>query len=233
MHILFPNFPLEPHQPDPDRVFRGGMPTTLGMRLVKRSVNQDDVSAYHLFYADGLASPGSDLPFFDWPVDRERRGGNSVTRTTWFGQIDTLENQYAAKWGIYPASVKAQNRVIWDRNEWKQTDGRLVDIPYFGGKDTGMPLVQLTGTAGGPSAGQVIWVWSIHNPADTQGNAAGHRKEALRRQLATMTELSGTGIPAVILFGVVAITLGKARAAARSRSHCAARSRAMSLRTGA
>jgi hypothetical protein len=33
---------------------------TLGMRLVKRSVNQDDVSAYHLFYADALGSPGSD-----------------------------------------------------------------------------------------------------------------------------------------------------------------------------
>ncbi|MBM0127904.1 peptidoglycan DD-metalloendopeptidase family protein [Pimelobacter simplex] len=110
-------------------------------------------------------------------------------------QAKALENQYAAKWGIYPASGKAQNRVIWDRNEWKQTDGRLVDIPYFGGKDVGMPLVQLTST----TTGQVIWVWSIHNPADTHGNAAGHRKEALRRQLATMTDVAGTGIPAVIL----------------------------------
>src|SRR5215211_8447831 len=53
----------------------------LGMRLVKKTVNQDDVSAYHLFYADGLASPGSDLTFFDWPVGRDRRGNNSVTRT--------------------------------------------------------------------------------------------------------------------------------------------------------
>ncbi|HET6567166.1 MAG TPA: VOC family protein, partial [Rhodothermales bacterium] len=33
----------------------------IGMRLVKRSVNQDDVSAYHLFYADGAGSPGTDL----------------------------------------------------------------------------------------------------------------------------------------------------------------------------
>ncbi len=54
---------------------------TLGMRLVKRSVNQDDVSAYHLFYADGKGSPGSDLTFFDWPVPRERRGTRSITRT--------------------------------------------------------------------------------------------------------------------------------------------------------
>lgn len=54
---------------------------TLGLRLVKKTVNQDDVSAYHLFYADGLASPGSDITFFDWPAARERRGSNSVTRT--------------------------------------------------------------------------------------------------------------------------------------------------------
>ena len=39
----------------------------LGMRLVKKTVNQDDVSAYHLFYADRTGSPGTDLTFFDWP----------------------------------------------------------------------------------------------------------------------------------------------------------------------
>jgi glyoxalase family protein len=55
---------------------------TLGMRLVKRSVNQDDVSAYHLFYADAVGSPGSDLTFFDWPVPRERRGTRSIARTS-------------------------------------------------------------------------------------------------------------------------------------------------------
>jgi glyoxalase family protein len=54
---------------------------TLGMRLVKRSVNQDDTSAYHLFYADAQGSPGTDLTFFDWPVPRERRGTRSIVRT--------------------------------------------------------------------------------------------------------------------------------------------------------
>ncbi|HEY8311834.1 MAG TPA: ring-cleaving dioxygenase [Gemmatimonadaceae bacterium] len=54
---------------------------TMGMRLVKRSVNQDDVSAYHLFYSDAKGSPGSDVTFFDWPVGRERRGSHSVSRT--------------------------------------------------------------------------------------------------------------------------------------------------------
>lgn len=54
----------------------------LGMRLVKRSVNQDDVSAYHLFYADGAGSPGSDLTFFDWKVPPERRGAHTFVRTS-------------------------------------------------------------------------------------------------------------------------------------------------------
>lgn len=54
---------------------------TVGMRLVKRSVNQDDVSAYHLFYADAKGSPGTDLTFFDWPVNPERRGTHAIVRT--------------------------------------------------------------------------------------------------------------------------------------------------------
>jgi glyoxalase family protein len=54
---------------------------TLGMRLVKKTVNQDDVSVYHLFYADGRATPGTDVTFFDWPIDRERRGTRSIVRT--------------------------------------------------------------------------------------------------------------------------------------------------------
>ncbi|WP_445504094.1 ring-cleaving dioxygenase [Microvirga sp. G4-2] len=53
----------------------------LGMRLVKKTVNQDDVSAYHLFYADGRGSPGTDITFFDWPVEREQRGTHSISRT--------------------------------------------------------------------------------------------------------------------------------------------------------
>ncbi len=61
-----------------NRAFYEGV---LGMRLVKKTVNQDDVSAYHLFYADGLATPGTDITFFDWPAAPERRGTHSIART--------------------------------------------------------------------------------------------------------------------------------------------------------
>ena len=53
----------------------------LGMRLVKRSVNQDDVRAYHLFYADAVGTPGTDLTFFDWDIPPERRGTHGIVRT--------------------------------------------------------------------------------------------------------------------------------------------------------
>jgi glyoxalase family protein len=53
----------------------------LGMRLVKKSVNQDDVSAYHLFYADKLGTPGTDLTFFDWPIGPNRNGPGSIANT--------------------------------------------------------------------------------------------------------------------------------------------------------
>ena len=55
----------------------------LGLRLVKKSVNQDDVSAYHLFYADKLGSPGTDMTFFDWPrIGPDRRGTDSIVGTS-------------------------------------------------------------------------------------------------------------------------------------------------------
>jgi glyoxalase family protein len=53
----------------------------LGMRMVKRTVNQDDTSAYHLFYGDGVGTPGSDITFFQWPVAPARRGTRSIIRT--------------------------------------------------------------------------------------------------------------------------------------------------------
>lgn len=50
---------------------------TMGMRLVKKTVNQDDVSSYHLFYADEIGNPGTDLTFFDIPHMAGRRPGSA------------------------------------------------------------------------------------------------------------------------------------------------------------
>ncbi len=54
--------------------------TVLGLRLVKRTVNQDDVSAYHLFYADNIGNPGNDVTFFDWPhIGRNVAGAGTIS----------------------------------------------------------------------------------------------------------------------------------------------------------
>jgi glyoxalase family protein len=51
----------------------------LGMRLVKKSVNQDDPGTYHLFYADAVGHPGSDLTFFPWSRVAPRREGHGLS----------------------------------------------------------------------------------------------------------------------------------------------------------
>jgi glyoxalase family protein len=69
----------------------------LGMRLVKKTVNQDDVSAYHLFYGDQLGNPGTELTFFEWAhMGSNHNGPGSIAQTAlrvpnraaldWWGQ---------------------------------------------------------------------------------------------------------------------------------------------------
>lgn len=86
------------------------------MRLVKRSVNQDDVSAYHLFYADAVGTPGTDLTFFDWAMPSEERGTNSVTRTS----LRVRGRDALEWWGERLKSMDVPHDGIGER------DGRLV-----------------------------------------------------------------------------------------------------------
>ncbi len=53
----------------------------LGLRMVKKTVNQDDPSVYHLFYADEQGSPGADLTFFEYPGARAGRAGAGMVHT--------------------------------------------------------------------------------------------------------------------------------------------------------
>ncbi|MDP9228209.1 MAG: VOC family protein, partial [Actinomycetota bacterium] len=56
----------------------------LGLRMVKKTVNQDDPTVYHLFYADEKGSAGSDITFFEYPGARRGRAGDGmVHRVAW------------------------------------------------------------------------------------------------------------------------------------------------------
>jgi glyoxalase family protein len=65
----------------------------LGLRLVKKTVNQDDPTVYHLFYADEKGSAGSDITFFEYPgATRGRAGAGMVHRVLWrVGSEDSLD----------------------------------------------------------------------------------------------------------------------------------------------
>ena len=54
---------------------------TLGLRLVKKTVNQDDPTVYHLFYADEKGSAGADITFFEYPGARRGRAGAGMVHT--------------------------------------------------------------------------------------------------------------------------------------------------------
>lgn len=104
---------------------------TLGLRLVKKTVNQDDVSAYHLFYADGIASPGSDITFFDWPVEREVRGTRSITRTGLrVAGVDTLswwKQRFTADGVSHGDIVERDGRQTLDFEDFEGQRLSLVD----------------------------------------------------------------------------------------------------------
>ncbi|MDP3717512.1 MAG: ring-cleaving dioxygenase [Acidobacteriota bacterium] len=130
---------------------------TLGMRLVKRSVNQDDVSAYHLFYADGQGSPGTDITFFDWPAPPERRGARSITLTCLrVNGADTL-----TWWAGRFTELGVKQRPIAER------DGRLT-LAFEDPEGQRLALVD-DGGAGDPP---VVWDRSPV-PADRQIRGLG------------------------------------------------------------
>src|SRR5580692_8744915 len=86
----------------------------LGMRLVKKTVNQDAVSAYHLFYADGKANPGTDLTFFDFPAAPEQRGTNSISATS--------------------LRVAGENSLGFWRDRLRQAGGHVGDVTEVDGR---------------------------------------------------------------------------------------------------
>ena len=75
----------------------------LGMRLVKKTVNQDDIQTYHLFFADDKGSAGTDMTFFDFPgIPKGVHGTNEISKTSfrvpsdaaleyWVKRFDRLE----------------------------------------------------------------------------------------------------------------------------------------------
>ncbi len=89
----------------------------LGLRLVKKTVNQDDPTVYHLFYADEAGSPGADITFFEYPgVRRGRAGAGMVHLVEWRvaseDALDFWERRLAAE--LVPAGRDGHGLTLED-----------------------------------------------------------------------------------------------------------------------
>src|SRR6059058_2977219 len=82
---------------------------TLGLRLVKKTVNQDDPTVYHLFYADEQGDPGSDITFFEYPDARQGRAGA--------GMVHTVQWRVASGEAVDFWEKRLDNHVLERQNE--------------------------------------------------------------------------------------------------------------------
>ena len=94
----------------------------MGMRLTKKTVNQDDTSAYHLFYGDELGRPGTDLTFFEWAdIGANRPGAGSISTI----QLGVTGKDTLDWWGERFDHYHVSHEDIQQRGE----EGRLV-LPF-------------------------------------------------------------------------------------------------------
>lgn len=104
---------------------------TLGLRMVKKTVNQDDPSVYHLFYGDELGTPGMDLTFFEYPGSMRGRAGAGMVHTICWrvrsaASIDFWERRLAAE-GF--AAVRSGDNLRFADPEGLQHELNVYDGP--------------------------------------------------------------------------------------------------------
>lgn len=104
----------------------------LGLRLVKRTVNQDDPGMYHLFYADQLGSAGTNMTFFDFPRAAPWRPGvNAIDRTTFRVSGEDALNYWVARLAVAgvpePRMSERGGRGVIDFSDPDGTPLSLVD----------------------------------------------------------------------------------------------------------
>lgn len=74
----------------------------LSMRLVKKTVNQDDIQTYHTFFADDEGSAGTDMTFFDFPgIPQGRKGTNSITKPSFRVPNDEALTYYMKRFDAF------------------------------------------------------------------------------------------------------------------------------------
>lgn len=116
------------------------MTEVLGMRLVKKTVNQDDVRAYHTFYADDVGSAGTDVTFFEFPEGKKGiPGRNSVERIGLRVPSDEALDYYHQRLsdkGYKPSDIRELNGA--QTFTFEEADGQKYRL-YSDEHNTGIP----------------------------------------------------------------------------------------------
>ncbi len=104
----------------------------MGLRLVKKSVNQDNPTVYHLFYADEQGAPGSDLTFFEYPgMPLGRAGDGMIHRIVWrVGSAEALDFWAArlGERGVEPRRLEDGAVLRFDDPEGLEHELRMSDV---------------------------------------------------------------------------------------------------------
>ena len=114
---------------------------TLGMRLVKKTVNQDDVSAYHLFYGDSVGHAGTEMTFFDWAQSGPNRNGVGAISAT---ALRVASPEALAWWSARPESLNIPQEEISEISgrpalQFADAEGQRLSLVADGGVSGGTP----------------------------------------------------------------------------------------------
>src|SRR5690554_5967872 len=117
------------------------------MRLVKKTVNQDDIQTYHLFFADDKGNPGTDMTFFDFKgIQQAKHGNNELQRTTFRVPSDEALNYWLkrfAKYNVENSGIKELfgNKIIYF-NDFDNQLYALISDEHDTGVASGTPWLK-------------------------------------------------------------------------------------------
>jgi len=114
----------------------------LGLRLVKKTVNQDDISTYHLFFADDEGNPGTDMTFFDFQgVQKGRKGSDEIGRIGLRVKSNQAINYWIKRFNHY--DIKFEEKSFFNRkmlffNDFDEQEYAIVSDEGIDGVEAGL-----------------------------------------------------------------------------------------------
>ena len=116
---------------------------TLGLRLVKRTVNHDDTDTYHLYYGDGVGTPGTNVTFFPWTeAGRQGEFGAGQTQVTAFSVPADSVGYWADRFDTHGVEYEREERGSETVLRFEDPDGIGLELVAHDGERPGEPWAE-------------------------------------------------------------------------------------------